>query len=327
MRQLRYFVLIIGLIFISSVLAQENTETPTPRPTLPPINADNIALVNAFIQMDNNQPLVGEPFTMTLIVETPLDVEIIEWLTFDEEEPLQIIDAGDVERTEGPENISYRQVMTVVLWDFDDYNPELYIVYQVNSQHWAEPVQITETLVVPRLLENPDEELLDPDIPQIYLGFLPIWTIVAVIVGVLAGVLAIFMILRIIFRSVGRSVAGTPALTAIGHLEDIMQQNLPSETAYPLIAATLRDYLRTYYAIEAGELTTSELCDMLYERDVFDKEQFKRFQYLLEDTDLVKFANFDPSVEDRNSLIQSAIQWLRDDERIENMKKATADDQ
>lgn len=323
----KLFLLLCVLLGVLDLKAQ-STSTP------PPLDVANTELVNAFLMTSNANPRLGEVFELTLIVEAPSNVEIVELPSFPNEadegtatpafeiQALEILEIGEVEQVTSSENISYRQTFQAVLWQVGDYlSPELFVSYRVNGGDLRGALVRSVSMTVSRTIVEPLLTTPQPDLPQIYLAYFPRWIFGAICGGFFVLVLLAFVILRLGGVRILRILRGTPALRAIAQLEDLLRQKVSPDIAYPLIAAALREYLLVVHQVNAGEMTTGELMDLLYEKDIFDKQQFQRLRDLLEQTDLVKFAQFNPSKEEYQGLVEQSMQWLRDDERIEERKK------
>ena len=292
------------------------------QPTQAPLDAGNEGLVNAFLLTNNERPRLGEPFILTLVVEAPNTVDQVELPIYPDGEDLQVIDYGDIERTESGESVQYRQQMTAVKWELDDYlTAPLFVTYRANGQVFSSAVQ-SVAVFVEREIDNYQTAERRATLAQIDLDVAS-WQIpIAIAIVALATFMIVLLLLQIALRGVQRTIApGSPAQVAIAQLEDIRAQALPAESAYPLIASALRGYLREYYQIDIGELTTYELMTQINESQLLQREQRTRLHQLLDETDLVKFAAVEPTHDDQNRLLQNTMQWLRDDERIEEKKR------
>ena len=71
------------------------------------------------------------------------------------------------------------------------------------------------------------------------------------------------------------------------------------------------------FDIEAVEMTTAELMGVIREKAIFPKEHQGRLLRVLEQADLVKFAKFQPDETNSNRLVNFAIKWLKETERLQ----------
>jgi len=106
-----------------------------------------------------------------------------------------------------------------------------------------------------------------------------------------------------------------PDQWALEALQKIERMELPSrglvKTHYTLVSGVLRQYLNLRYGVVTTERTTLEIINELEKRTVPD-EQKTRFTELLEESDLVKFAKYEPDDERSGSLIPSSREIVGD---------------
>ena len=80
----------IVLVFLSSVVtAQDIILSPTPQPQIDVLNS---SVVDAFYTVNNDTPALGERITITLVIDMPIDAELIEWPELAGDEKLEIIE-------------------------------------------------------------------------------------------------------------------------------------------------------------------------------------------------------------------------------------------
>ena len=303
----RRLFLLLALLFVIPVQAQEVTQEPPP-----PVLNDAI---RAEFQVDNTSPLLGEPFNVTLVVEASSDIEILTWVEFDE--PVEVLEAGEVESEVLVSEMRHTRNYEVVLWDVGEYlSPEILLTYRqggatnsvaVSSFFVQVPVQIINAEdAVARPLKSPID--LPYTSPTIYIG---------IGIGVFILLLIVARLIQISRKNVVQIVRASPAEKAIAVLEDLKVQNLSPASIYELVANHLREYIQSQFAIEAVEMTTVELMAALREQDIFPKEHRNRLQKVLEQADLVKFARFQPEETHSTRLVNFAIKWLKETERLQ----------
>lgn len=319
---MRVVIVLLVLWMSSSVIAQDTDEpdaeaTEAAQPV--DVSASNLGVLDSYFLTDNDTPLLGQPFELTLVVEAPLDATITEWPEVVSDEQLEVLEASEVEETESDDGIAYQQTLEVLLWEVGQYlSPEYAVGYTVGGSEFLDPVR-SVFIVVPSSVSPEDPPR--PSRPPIDLQVVPLW-----IYGVIGFFAALVLLLVLLIalrarRGFSRLVFGNPLQRTINQLEDLRYQKLPPTALYPIIANYLRHFIRESYEIDAVEMTTDELLTVLRDQDSFTPELRRQLQQLLEQADLVKFARLQPDEQSTERLIKFAIQWLRAVSRIE---KATA---
>ncbi|GAB5489961.1 MAG: hypothetical protein Phog2KO_01760 [Phototrophicaceae bacterium] len=308
----RFFLLMILFLGVASIQAQEQ---PIPTPTQPPARLNSP--VRAEFAVDNQEPLLGEPFNVTILIRAPADVEILSWVTFNE--PMEMLVEGDVLLTTEVDSafVLYERTYTVVLWEVGEYLSEgALIVYQLGADTGSTPVS-SFYVQVPSQISNPDDVLLRPSAEPIDLPYISPWIFVGVVAIMIIVGMIIARLLQISRQGVVQIVTASPADKAIAELEDLKDQQLPASTIYELVANNLRQYIEDQFAVEAVEMTTVELMGILRQRNLFPKNHRQQLQDVLEQSDLVKFARFQPDKASSLRLVNYAIKWLRETERLQ----------
>lgn len=301
----RVFVL---LLLWHGVISNAQTETP------PPIPLANSSVTAGF-QVDNNTPLLGEPFTVTLHVEAPSETEILNWPQFDP--PMVVLDEGDV-RQEPYEREGFSRFVRqyeVVLWEVGEYlSPGVLLTFEIDDV--LNSVAVSSFYVqVPTQIINLEDTELRPSVAPINLPYLS--PSIPIGIGGIATVVVMLVarLIQVSRRGMAHIVTASPADKAIAELEDLKEQQLPSDVIYELVANHLRQYLKDLFMIDAIEMTTVEVMDALRQHALFDKAHRRRLQSVLEQADLVKFARFQPDNVSSFRLINYAIKWLKETER------------
>lgn len=303
-RRLIAYSLLVTLL-IAPGLAQEITPEATESlPVMP-------GVLDAYFTTDNESPRLGEPFTLTLVIDAPSTAEIIALPAFPDDAPPTILTTGNITEETRANRIIYRQEMQAVFWETGNYlSPELFVTFNNGSGLQVAPVSAIN-ISIPSMLGNDTNPSPRPDAPLIDLAYIPAWQY-----GVIAAAVILIMLLIARFIQSGKQSlfsigASTPAQVAIAQLEDLKTQQLPAATTYPLVASYLRHYLQEQYHINATEMTTPELVQTLREESVFSKKRRRQLHQLLEQADLVKFARFQPDSAAGHRLLQYAIRWLQ----------------
>ena len=300
-------ILLIALLLVIPVQSQEVTQE-APLPVL------NDA-IRAEFQVDNESPLLGEPFNVTVIVDAASDIEILTWVNF--EDPVEVIEEGEVESEVLVSDIRSTRNYEVVLWDVGDYlSPETLLTYRQGGA--TNSVAVSSFFVqVPAQIINAEDAVARPLKPAIDLPYVSPTIYIGIGIGIFVLMLIIARLIQISRKNVVQIVRASPAEKAIAVLEDLKVQNLAPATMYELVANNLREYIQSQFAIEAVEMTTVELMAALREEAIFPKDHRNRLQKVLEQADLVKFARFQPDETNSNRLVNFAIKWLKETERLQ----------
>lgn len=146
--------------------------------------------VIARFDSDTYTPLTGQPFTLILIVETPPDIILTDWPTFEFEGRMwgkfEVQSVGEKTETARPDGGKItQQSFTVILWRPEDaVTPETFITYGLGGDQVRRvPVRevfISVTSVVDPLSPEliPARPLIQNDFPLWLLGVLPILALV-----------------------------------------------------------------------------------------------------------------------------------------------------
>jgi len=267
-------------------------------------------------------PLIGEPVNVNLLIETPINVEIAVWPLFPIEEGgvFEILETGDIERTETGRSIRYSQIITLIIWEPGLHiTPEIPIVYRTNTNPADQfsPLRST-SFDVPDLFPVSVDQSLRPSVPPIYMNHIPTWYWIVGIAAV-AGVLWTLRYLwklQIQRRDHVVMTAGTPGQIAISHLTKLRTGDMTAIQMYAAIADTLRVYLQKRLNISTQERTTVEIMTQLRSQSYLPEKHYHQLQQILEEADLVKFAKFEPEDHAGNRMIEIATRWIESVERI-----------
>lgn len=298
-----YIAVLILCYFITfPTQSQEATEAPP----LPEVNNS----VTVVLAVNNETPLLGERFELTVIITAPTGVEIIEWLEFPAEEALEVLEISEIEESVSENTTTYTRIYHVILWQTGEYiSPEMVLPYRFNSPTaWA--LVRSFAVTVPSQVDNLESADPKPSVPPIDLPYISPWVYVGIIAAIAFVVMIITRVLQLSKGQVSQAIVTTPTQKAIAQLEDLKAQNLPPAKIYQFVADNLREYLQIQFEIDAIEMTTAELNDFLRSNSTLSKEQKRRLQQVLEQADLVKFARFQPDDLASTRLINFAIKWL-----------------
>jgi hypothetical protein len=309
-------LLLLSLFSMIGTQAQDIEVLPTITPT-PTFDATNTSIVDAYYTVNNDTPQLGERIFVTLTVNTPADAVLLNWPELLGDEVMEVIEIGEQEIQEEELRTIYTQTTEAVLWDVGEYlSEEILINYRLGEREQSVPVRSFFAFVPSQIGENElNEAVIRPSRPPLDMPYIPPWAYYVAAGIVIFSVIIIARLIQLAKRDVAKVVSGSPAQIAIAQLEDLKLQKLPAAVVYPLVADSLREYLKAQFGIDAVEMTTAEISEMLRQANIFTQTQRNGLHQLLEQADLVKFARFQPDETTSTRLINYAIKWLRDAER------------
>ena len=281
--------------------------------------------VRVSLVADSHELTVGDLVTISLLVAHPEDYTVVvprlerEWGPFEvkAQTSVQTVSVADGIRTVAKQ----LQVTLFAPGAFETPNLPVSIRAPDGAVAQASPLPILFT--VNSVLSSQDNELKDLRPPADL--SIPFWQrpIVLVLIVVVAVVVLSGIALFLYRRS---RVSGVPLEAAVDtrrpwevaeqELDQIASLNLPSngklKEHYTLVAATLRTYLGSAFLQEqagqgVGEMSTEEIAARIQESPL-DHVNAMLVVELLREADLVKFANYEPTV----SLATDAMGQARD---------------
>ncbi len=311
---LKYLGLLLSFILILPILAQESTpEVDSITDNNAPINL-GVSDVNAYLETDVIETTLGNPIPVTLKVEMPVGYSLPEWQPDTWFEVFQVIDTGEiVTRQQGNLEIQ-EQELSIVAWELDVITTgEVFLTYQNPSgQQLRTPITSITINVTATRPEN--DVTLRPLTPFIDLYYIPIYVFFIPI--------AIFIIAIIIIRNIrlnqrvqhALATPNSPVQKAIIELKHLIDANAPIEDVYLSASTEIRIYLTAQFNIRAIDMTTSELLTSLKSNEIFSMTLCNNLHQLLQEADLVKFANHRPLVSPEQ-VVNYAIHWIEQAER------------
>ena len=259
-----------------------------------------------------NQPLVGEPVEIELLVTLSSGSQVtawpdfmISWADFD------LVEVGELAIHDTGSQLEYRQTIMMRLWEPGEFlMPEIFVSYQSSGS--AIPTEITPeslTIIVPSVLTG--DETLRALKPQISLSYIP----PALIVVLLAVVINVGIFVYDRRRAKQANVVEPEALNIrildkqmMAILRQVDQHKLEPSVVYNVVSTSLRDYLCRSFKINGHELTTSELLGAL--RNRLSSTQLNLLGQLLSQADLVKFAKVQPGYDSARRYVEATARWL-----------------
>jgi hypothetical protein len=299
------------LLLTMPTLSQETLEA-TPLATAQPAPLAD-AISASFIVQDLS-PLVGEPVTLILQIETPPDVTLVEWPQIPE--TWEALSVHDIQPTESDVLVDGRRVqrqrMTLRAWRSGEHiTPDLFFGYRVAGDSNIYRLTIRPfTLNVESVLVPGDTTLRDFK-PQIGFFYLPLWAFLALGGGVLVLGYAGWQRWQKWQTSRASVTAGfSPIEIAQQRLTALAAEEHPPSVVFAEVADILRDLLAARFDLPTHEWTTPEVIDALRTQGLLNEASLNQLATLLDQTDLVKFANLRPQRTAAGRVINAVQAWL-----------------
>lgn len=271
--------------------------------------SENTNLPRAYALFDTAGVQIGQPFELTIIVESSSDTEIVEWpdvATSDLQVLLQMTDSDEVTPL-------LTRTYRAVLWQTGMFiTPEWTVVIRASGREQVLRVESAVLNVESVLNVAVDTEMLPWRMPT-DLPYTSPWLIVGAIAVFISGFTALIWLLLRTGRKLSRTASSSPAQRAIAQLQDLLNTTLEPAAIYPFTAAITRRYTEERFDLQADDLTTAEFIAQLRTADM-KEELLEKLKKLLDQADLVKFARVTPSSTDANRLVRFAIRWIQEAE-------------
>ena len=276
--------------------------------------------VRVSLVADSTELTVGDLVTLSLIVSHPEDATVVaprlerEWGPFEVEEQtsVQTVSLADGVRTVA------KQFRVTLFGPGTFETPELWVFVRSPNRPVVRVSPAPVQLTVNSVLSSPDDELKDLRAPADLST--PFWQrpivivlIVVVALGLLGG--TAFILYRK-SRPVGEAPSASPDLrtpweVATQELNRILDLNLPGrgefKQHYILVAGVLRTYLGATYLrgplrVDAIDMSTEEIAASVRQSEL-DPGRCTLAIEVLNEADLVKFANYEPSASQANDAV------------------------
>ncbi len=276
--------------------------------TVPVQAAENI---QATLTANANELTVGDPVQLTLKVSHPAGTQVIvprleqTWGNFEVQHQSQ---TETVQNPDGSETT--RQTLTVTLFEPGDFEtPPLPLTITDNTGQVSEVATTPAGLTVVPVLAEGDTSLMDIR-PQAGMDVASMWP--AILAGLVIGLAMAgggwWLYRR--WRTGGFGVDNRPpfqvALDELAHIESLkLPEKDRFKTHYTLVTDCLRTYIEKQFQVHAFDRTTVELKQSLAQ-STMPVEHTRLFIDLFKDSDLVKFAKLEPSVEEAYDLSTQA---------------------
>jgi hypothetical protein len=109
---------------------------------------------------------------------------------------------------------------------------------------------------------------------------------------------------------VNASAKSRAAQIAIAHMEDLQSSSLNSDEVILACVECLRGYLANALHVRAHEMTSSEIIAQLQTQHLLPKRLISALNTLMEQADLIKFANLSPEVS-AHQFVRAAVRWVK----------------
>ncbi len=282
------------------------------------VNAQNVT-VN--VEIDSFQRLIGEQAKITLEVTANTGSRIV-LPNFDKEliEGIEIVHKSqpDTQYLNDKKRIEIKEVYTVTSFDSSLYVIPPFEVLVDGDPHFSKELALA-VYTMPIDTTNLDAFFGPKDIWRTTLMWKDVensfWLFILLIIFAIA--FAWVLIRYINNKPVIRIVKIKPKLpshvVALKEIERIKADDKwraggMNKEYYTELTDAIREYLNDRFGFNATEMTTGEIVDNLMR--VSDKETIKELEELLVMADLVKFAKFEPAMNENDRNILNAIEFV-----------------
>ncbi len=285
-----------------------------------------LAVDKAYFTADKTTSLIGEPVQLILHIRIPLGAKLIPPDFSRMGSPFFVKEVGSLNVVSQAENdeIEYELPLTVILWQTGQYlTPPLVISYQLDGASLVNLSVESIQVVVPSVLDANDLSLR-PLKAQINLPYFPIWTFaIALFVVVALGIVAVrYRLIRLRGLQSQSNILSDKwhpeANVALILLKQFGQSQDNPPAIYVEVSDCLRRYLDARFAVQASDLTTSELVTKLEEQHTLTDEHQQKLVDMLKRADLVKFARVVPKLNAAQQYASVAAQWIQSVEQTHN---------
>ena len=279
-----------------------------------PAQTGTLLGVRVSLVADPTELTVGDPVTISLIVSHPAESTVViprlerDWGSFEvqAQTSVQTVSVADGIRTVA------KQFRVTLFAPGIFETPDLAVSVRGRDGTVAQVSPVPIRLTVNSVLASQDEELKDlrppADLSTPFWERTIVLILIAVVVLAAAGGTAFFLINR--SRRVARPIGVQPDLrtpweVATQELDRIASLDLPGrgdlKEHYTLVAAALRTYLGATYLLDAAgrnadDMSTEEISASIGQ-SALDHGNARLVVDLLQEADLAKFANYEPTAD------------------------------
>ena len=280
------------------------------------------AQLSATAEIDKNEIRIGEPIELKLKLQLPNDVlkNQIKWPIFKDTitQKIEIIDTSQIDNSKA---LVIEQKLRISVYDSGQFVlPPIKFVNAKDTTQYA----VTNTLLITvHTVPTDTSETSVKDIKPIFEEPFDIKWYMPLIIKLLIGLLILALIIYFLYRYFKKKPKKDeqdkpklpPHIIALEKLQKIQQEELWKEGKikeyYSAVADTIREYIEGRYEVPALEQTSQETLLSL-KFHAIDNTSREKLKYILELSDLVKFAKFLPIESDHYNILQSAIDFVNE---------------
>lgn len=280
------------------------------------------AQLSATAEIDKNEIRIGEPIELKLKLQLPNDVlkKQIKWPIFKDTitQKIEIIDTSQIDNSKA---LVIEQKLRISVYDSGQFVlPPIKFVNAKDTTQYA----VTNTLLITvHTVPIDTSETSVKDIKPIFEEPFDIKWYMPLIIKILIGLLILALIIYFLYRYFKKKPKKDeqdkpklpPHIIALEKLQKIQQEELWKEGKikeyYSAVADTIREYIEGRYKVPALEQTSQETLLSL-KFHAIDNTSREKLKYILELSDLVKFAKFLPIESDHYNILQSAIDFVNE---------------
>jgi len=274
---------------------------------------------SASASIDKNEIRIGEPIELKLSLYLSSSNEKFIWPSFNDTitKDIEIIEFSKVDTNQ---NV-IQQTFKISVYDSGQFvlPPIKFLNYSDTSKF----VQTNTLLITVHTVPTDTSETSIKDIKPIFeepfkfKWYMPL--IIKSLIAILIFAIIIYFVYKYFIKKKEIKKEEKPKLPpdviALEKLQKIKEEEIWKEGKikeyYSAVADTIREYLEGRYNIQALEQTTFETLQALKFRAIANSSK-EKIKYILELSDLVKFAKFIPAENDHIQIIQAAIDFVNE---------------
>jgi flagellar basal body-associated protein FliL len=280
------------------------------------------AQISATAEIDKNEIRIGEPIELKLKLQLPNDAlkNQIKWPIFKDTitQKIEIIDTFKIDYSKAS---VIEQKLRISVYDSGQFVlPPIKFVNAKDTTQYA----ITNTLIITvHTVPTDSSETSVKDIKPIFEEPFDIKWYMPLIIKILIGLLIVALVIYFLYRYFKKKPKKEeqdkpklpPHIIALEKLQKIQQEELWKQGKikeyYSDVADTIREYIEGRYKVPALEQTSQETLQAL-KFHAIDQTSREKLKYILNLSDLVKFAKFLPIESDHQNILQSAIDFVNE---------------
>ncbi len=279
--------------------------------------------VSATSEVNRNEIRIGEPILLNINLRyTKQDnIRKVHWPNFKDTitKQIEIISSSKIDTIQKNDYTIIQQTLSISAYDSGQFVlPAIKFYFNDDT---AQSVRTNSLIITVHTVPTDTSEISVKDIKPILEESFDIKWYMPLIIKTLIGLIILAIVIYLIYRYFKKKPKEKkpekpklpPHILALEKLnkikEDMIWKEGKVKEYYSDIADTLREYIEGRYKIPALEQTTHETLKSLGLRaiDVSSKEKIK---YVLELSDLVKFAKFIPIEHDHQNILEVAFDFV-----------------